>query len=581
MNDHTIAAGASTIDAAGAGHRAAPRAPDSPARLRDSLIVRIGLVLVLFIGLMAAALFLSIEYFVTQQFRVLHAASVERRAGEIRLYLAAEGTHMQRLVELAATDSDLIHSAHYHLNLKGQNNALRQDVDRVARTFDLARVHVWGPSGEPVMGGAEGTAPPPLEPALRAAVDAGNAAVTGWAWEPDGLWVVATGRLRTSPVSHAYLAIARPLGPSLAASYPFGRDVTLRRADGAAPLAAGAARLSLSDPRGEATFIDISFSDTVSEAVGATQRLLVIALSVGGLLLLAATTTYLDRTLRPIRSLTGLAAEVGMGHFRTQAPPRGDDEVARMVRAFNRMVRDILRLRNLEQKMYHEQRLAAVGKLAAKVAHDINNPLTVINNVATLLARQRGADEATRADLRAIIDNTRRCAHIVENLLRFGRPLRLRLEATDLAQFSREAVAHAAIRLPQARLRVVGPSSGIPVMADRHELERVVDNLVNNAWQACPGEEIVVECGLAGDGAYLAVIDGGKGFSGEALGHLFEPFFTTKPDGNGLGLASCLAIARAHGGDLRIADAGKGHVTLWLPPDASPATAALGKNAMA
>jgi signal transduction histidine kinase len=542
-------------------------ARESPPRPRDSLIVRIGLVLVLFIGLMTAALFLSIEYFVTQQFRVLHAANTERRAGEIRLYLESEGTHMQRLVELAATDSDLIHSAHYHLNLKGQNLALRQDVERVARSFALSRVHVWGPSGEYVMGNSGDDAQSPLAEPVRAAVDAGRAAVTGWTWQDDGLWIVATGRLRTTPVSHAYLSIARPLTPRLGTAYPFGREVSLRGAEAASAIPEGATRLELAGPHDEKTFIDVSFSDSVAEAVGATQRLLVIALSIGGLLLLAATTTYLDRTLRPIRSLTGLAAEVGKGNFRTQEQPKGDDEVARMVRAFNRMVGDILRFRTLEQKMYHEQRLAAVGKLAAKVAHDINNPLTVINNVASLLARQPSTGEETRRDLQSIVENTRRCAHIVENLLRFGRPLRLRFESIDLAQCCRQAAGQASIRLPEARLRIEGPRQGIRVQADRHELERVVDNLVNNAWQACPGEEIVVECGMAREGAYLAVIDGGKGFSGEALDHLFEPFFTTKPDGNGLGLASCLAIARAHGGDLRIADAGKGHVTLWLPTE--------------
>lgn len=560
---------------------AASTAPEAaPPRLRDSLIVRIGIVLVLFIGLMTAALFLSIEYFVTQQFRELHQANAQRRAEEIALYLQGESTHLQRLVELAATDSDLIHSTHYHLNLKGQNIALRQDVDRVARTFGLASIQVWDPSGAPVTGIPEADARP-LEEKVRDSVDSSASAITGWTWRADGLWVVATGRLRTTPVSHAYLSIARPLTPRLTTAYPFGREVRLARAADAAPVAPGATRLSLPDPLGAMTFVDVSFSDTVAEAVGATQRLLVIALSIGGLLLLLATTTYLDRTLKPIRTLTRLAAEVGRGRFRTQEPPPGDNEVARMVRAFNRMVGDIVRLRTLEQEMYHEQRLAAVGKLAAKVAHDINNPLSVIGNVATLLSRQPGTADSTRRDLASIVENCRRCAHIVENLLRFGRPLRLRPEPMDLAAFCRQGVDEARIRMPGARIRTSGPPSPIPVRADRHELGRVLDNLLNNAYQACPDEEIVVECGEAPEGAYLAVIDGGKGFSGEALGHLFEPFFTTKPDGNGLGLASCLAIARAHGGDLRIADAGKGHVTLWLPREGVVEVAPLWQNAMA
>lgn len=537
---------------------------DRGPRFRDSLIVRIGAVLVLFIGLITAALFLSIEYFVTQQFHALHADNTVRRADEIRLFLEREATHLQRLLELAATDSDLIHSAHYHLNLKGQNNALRQDVERVARTFALTRVQVWDKAGHPVAGSPNDATDAFLDPATRAVVDAAPTRA-GWVWQGDGLWGIAAGRLTTTRFSHAYLSVARPLSPLLTTSYPFGSEVVLQRADASAAAPAGSMRIALPDPRGGKTFIDVFIPDTVTAAVGKTQKLLVITLSVGGALLLVAITTYLLRTLRPVHALTGLAAEVGQGRFRTHEQPRGDDEVSRLVRAFNRMVGDIQRLRTLKQRMYQEQQLAAVGKLAAKVAHDINNPLTVIKNLAVLLARQPGADAAAQADLRAILQNCRRCIHIVENLLKFGRPLRLKFEPLDLADFCREALARIAIRLPHAPLRLVEPTGTVRVEADPYQLERVLDNLINNAYQACREEEIVVECGIAPEGAYMAVIDQGKGFSSEALDHLFEPFFTTKQDGNGLGLASCLAIARAHGGDLRITDPGKGHVTLWLP----------------
>jgi signal transduction histidine kinase len=229
------------------------------------------------------------------------------------------------------------------------------------------------------------------------------------------------------------------------------------------------------------------------------------------------------------------------------------------------MVADIQRLRIVEQKAHHDQQLASVGKLAAKLAHDINNPLTVIANVTRLLLKQTAADPASRDDLATILKNCERCTNIAQNLLRFSRPLHLKMVPSDLGQVCNEAADHSRHRLPGLQVELRRPTSPIMLTVDPFQLGRVLDNLINNAFQACPEEPIVLECGIASGRAYVAVIDQGKGFSTEAIDHLFEPFFTTKPEGSGLGLASCLAVARAHGGDLQVTSPDKGHVTLWLP----------------
>jgi signal transduction histidine kinase len=229
------------------------------------------------------------------------------------------------------------------------------------------------------------------------------------------------------------------------------------------------------------------------------------------------------------------------------------------------MVTDIQRLRDIEQKMYHERQLATIGKLAAKVAHDINNPLTVIANITRLLLHGNTTDSRLSEDLATILKSCERCTDIAVNLLRFSRPLKLNRKPIELGSFCREAIEHSRRRLTAMTLTLRACPEPVMVEGDEFQLGRVLDNLVNNAFQASAGSEVVLEYGVAQGRAYFAVIDQGKGFTTEAIDHLFEPFFTTKPDGSGLGLASSLAVVSAHGGELTVTAADKGHVTAWLP----------------
>jgi signal transduction histidine kinase len=115
------------------------------------------------------------------------------------------------------------------------------------------------------------------------------------------------------------------------------------------------------------------------------------------------------------------------------------------------------------------------------------------------------------------------------------------------------------------KVTVVAPDA-LPVVADRLQLEQMLDNLLINARDACgPEGSVSIETGSADGQAWLAVTDSGPGFSTAARERLFEPFHTAKSGGTGLGLASALAIARAHGGDIRGDPGPGGRVIVSLP----------------
>lgn len=528
--------------------------------LRESLLFRIGVALVALISLMTAALFLSIEYFVGLQYRTLHQERLARQAEEIQHFISREIGQMEGLARFVAGDSDLVHSAAYHLVLRGENKALQTDVDRIAETFRLESVTVWdgdrlvadARSGRRGLRRAEAIAPDVATPRVAAL------------WIDGNIWIVAGAPLALSGDRRALVQLARPLSPLLKGTQLFDPDTRIVPAQPQSPPPEDAIRLEFPGLAADQWLaLDVRVADTVGVAMAKTKRLLAVSLVVTAALLLLALTLFLERELRPLRTLTRLASAVGRGEFPQRVEETGRGEVGRLVRAFNQMVVDVGRLYEVEQRLRHEEQLSAIGKLATKVAHDINNPLTVINTLVRLELKRLPADDPARADAELLLHHCNRCINIVENLLRFGRPLKLKLQTLDLAAFCAQVAERVCHRLPSARLHLRG-SGSLVLRADPYQLEQMLDNLIDNAWEAGGGEEVTVEYGEAEGRIFLAVSDRGPGFSRAALDHLFEPFFTTKNQGTGLGLASCLAIARAHGGDIQVSCPDRGRVTVWL-----------------
>ncbi|GAB4294961.1 MAG: hypothetical protein Fur0034_03180 [Desulfuromonadia bacterium] len=266
-------------------------------------------------------------------------------------------------------------------------------------------------------------------------------------------------------------------------------------------------------------------------------------------------------------------------HERAMISPLSDDEGN--ITHFIGIKEDITQERSLENQLRHAQKMEAVGRIAAGVAHDFNNILTAIIGYANIVQMNLPADSPLTLPLDKIIASAGRGAELTRGLLTFSRKQTSTpqiFDLNDLVRRSRDLVE----RVATERIRVVvSPSSQpLPVRADRHELEQVIMNLVDNARDAIEGAgTITIETGeqtidtdfirdqkfgAPGRFALLRVTDTGVGIPPEHLESIFEPFFSTKEPGkgSGLGLAITYGIVKTHRGFIR-ADSRPGEGTAF------------------
>jgi len=220
--------------------------------------------------------------------------------------------------------------------------------------------------------------------------------------------------------------------------------------------------------------------------------------------------------------------------------------------------------------------LLHVGQLAAGVAHELRNPLAVIETSVFLLQEHVGDDPRAARQLRRITEQLRLAGAIVNDLLDTVRGRRAPpspMATFDLARVVREAVAWVP-RPPRLAIDLRLPDEPVVVPGDARRVRQVVINLVANAVQSLDGHDdspgIAVALDTDEHAAHVSVRDHGPGISPELLPRLFEPFVTTRPQGTGLGLALSRQIARDHRGDLRAesvdpSEGGGARFTLTLP----------------
>ncbi len=307
----------------------------------------------------------------------------------------------------------------------------------------------------------------------------------------------------------------------------------------------------------------------------AVLGLSVIALAVGLLMMWLS-----QRTLAPIRTLTEAAQRLGRGSPESVAvPEHGGDELALLAREFNAMAQRLAarerELRAQGEALLRSERLAAIGRIAAQITHEIRNPLSSISlNAEELGERAPGARDLCDA----IVREVDRLTAITEEYLRFARlpkPSMQRAEVNevvrDLLEFVRAELAEAQVSL-EVRLSPELPR----VLADVAQLRQLLLNLVRNAREAMTRGGSLRVTTRGGEGSVLVEVrDTGPGIEPARLQRIFDPFFTTKERGTGLGLAMAQEIAQEHGGQLTCESrVGSGTTfTLRLPALAEQPTA--------
>jgi two-component system, NtrC family, sensor kinase len=320
--------------------------------------------------------------------------------------------------------------------------------------------------------------------------------------------------------------------------------------------------------------------------------------------------------MRPVKRLRQAMERAGRGDLGARVPVRTGDEMGDLARSWNAMTGELQKARGdlegmnrtLEQRVQEKteqlehthrqmvvfEKMASLGKLAAVVAHEINNPLAGIRTYARLLRRQlAGADKTppsseqlkeTDRILEMVDSEAGRCGDIVRNLLAFSRQAGARFAPEDVAAIverCRLLLNHQAEMLGvtlEARTDVELPR----VVCDAAQVQQMLLALAMNALEATPSDgRVSLEARRDGDGVRLLVADTGWGIPKEHLDRIFEPFFTTKEAGKGvgLGLAVVYGIVSGHHGTIAVeSEPGRGTTfTVRLParqPEAGAATAA-------
>ena len=207
----------------------------------------------------------------------------------------------------------------------------------------------------------------------------------------------------------------------------------------------------------------------------------------------------------------------------------------------------------LQGQLAHAEKLAAVGRLAAGVAHELNNPLGNLLLYAKLLLEDLAPAADGYANARHIVDNTLRCKAIVQGLLEYAKRSDARMAWTDLNELVEASVPLVENEFRRHGIRCqLDLTPGLPkVRCDGRQIQQLLVNLIQNGVEAIEGDGLVRIVTARPDGrdaVILAVHDDGRGVPAEARSRVFEPFYTTKEQGTGLGLSICYGIVECHRG---------------------------------
>src|SRR5262245_13942517 len=240
--------------------------------------------------------------------------------------------------------------------------------------------------------------------------------------------------------------------------------------------------------------------------------------------------------------------------------------------------KDLTRVEQLEERERLRDRLAAVGEMAAVIAHEVKNPLAGIEVMAGLLRRKMPDAPDAQVVLSDIINEAKMANAIVQEVLDFVRPIRLQVEHTAVADAVQGAIQLADTKARRGTVAVnVTLSDGLPqIKADQHQLTQVFTNLLMNAYEAMGGKGHVTisaepirleDAGEGSDAVLVEVTDDGPGIPQDVSEKVFDPFFTTKAQGSGLGLAIVRKIVDAHDGriDLRTSPGQGTTIRVTLP----------------
>jgi len=327
--------------------------------------------------------------------------------------------------------------------------------------------------------------------------------------------------------------------------------------------------------------LEEKFTDMRKKAIA-----IFLGITLAGMAIAMVVSSFLaNRVLQPIKRLVFASHEWARGNLEYRVETARGDEIAELTETFNRMASS-LKESNEQLKEYTQQqimkseRLATLGRLAAGVAHEMNNPLGAVLMYAHLSLEEMDAADPRRENLERVAGEATRCKNIVKGLLDFARQTEPKVEQSDVNEILERTLSLVGSQAMFQNIRIIKqlcPSLPKALM-DGNQIQQVFTNIILNAAEAMEdGGKLTVATREASDGHHIEIefTDTGCGIAAEHLEQLFEPFFTTKEvgRGTGLGLAVSYGIIAKHNGTIDVrSKPGKGStftVRLPLKPEKS------------
>ena len=233
------------------------------------------------------------------------------------------------------------------------------------------------------------------------------------------------------------------------------------------------------------------------------------------------------------------------------------------------LVRDRTELAGLERELHRNEKLAAIGRMAAGVAHEIRNPLSALRGFAQFFAKKLAGRDPEELYARTMVQEADRLNRVITDLLFLARPRQLTFTQVPLAEVFGEVHTLLSMDIAARNGRLEHDPDAGAVTADRDALKQALINLGMNSVEALPDEDGLIRLESRSDekGTWVRVRDNGRGMSDEEREHALEPFFTTRDQGTGLGLAIVHTIMQEHGGsiDIETAPGAGATVSLFFP----------------
>ena len=308
------------------------------------------------------------------------------------------------------------------------------------------------------------------------------------------------------------------------------------------------------DPTGRVEAIMFSGLERRGVQEVLTNRIaLFLAISLLGIVIGGLTGLLLSRlVVRPLQYLRNGVMQLAGQNFSANVPITSNDELGDLAKAFNAMAARLREARDEQAQRFQKDKLTAMGELSAALAHEIRNPIGIINTSAALLDKPDFAPEKRAELTRMIREESLRVSNLVQDFLQLSRHRQPSFAVIDPVQPLTRALDLALAGMEPVTVHRQFDHGGAMIKADPGLLQQAWGNVFTNALQAMSGKDAILKLrsGVEHGQVTLSVEDNGPGLPADIMPRLFEPFFTTKEQGTGLGLTIAYTLVEANGGGL-------------------------------